>query len=215
MAGLKLSRFNNKGFTLIELLVATLIILVASLGLIKGIIEYEKFSTRGKMKARATQILENMVSEIAKYPYPDNNNPSILYSYYWTDGSCNENCTDSSNCCYFENDDSDNDGIPDFYDPYTGEPGIYTPLANLNSSFRLKPASDTPESVCICVGDNCPNTNLPLCVYSGYSGRNIYAAVNVAEITAEGRFASVVVWYFEPFTDKLQQMSAVIFKSQR
>jgi len=218
MGELELNKLDNKGFTLIELLVAILIILVASLGLMKGILEYEKFSIRGKMKTQATQILENMISEIAKYSYPANNTQSILHANHWTNQYCNDNnCTD---CCDFENDNVDNDDIPDFYDPYTGEPNYNNPLSNLNPNFRLKPSGNDPESICSCIGSNCPSTNLPLCTYKGYSGRNIYAAVNVAEIKdsdnpsrAKGRFASVVVWYFEPFTNKLQHMSAVIFKS--
>ncbi|MDW7973219.1 MAG: prepilin-type N-terminal cleavage/methylation domain-containing protein [Thermodesulfovibrio sp.] len=211
---------NNRGFSLIELLIALLIILIASLGVIKGILEYEKFSIRGKMKAQATQILEQTVSEIAKYPYPGENAQSILHPYYWINQICNEDCTGITNCCSFENIDADDDGIPDFYDPYTGTPDLANPFSNLNPYLRLKPSSTAAGSMCSCSGINCPNSGLPDCVYQSYARRNIYVAVNVAEIISpdtpslkKGRYASVIVWYFEPFTDKLQQMSAVVFKS--
>lgn len=209
-------KLNEKGFTLIELLIATLIMLIVSLGILRGIFEYEKFSIRGKIKNLSTQILEQMTTEIAKTPYPANNQQSLLYSTTWTNSKCDNNCENKTNCCDFENDDSDGDGLPDFYDPYSGEGDLLHPLSGLSSDLRLYPSSDTPDSKCSCVGSNCPSTNdLPSCTFKGYSGRNIYVAVNVADVKdPEVKAASVIVWYFEPFTNKFQHISSVVFRSK-
>lgn len=91
---------NNKGFTLIELIVAMLIVLIVMLGLLKGVLEYNKFSIRAKMKDRATEIAQQMTNYIESLPYVSENSgiQSILYANNssWESIQCS-----STNCSFF------------------------------------------------------------------------------------------------------------------
>ncbi len=209
------SEFNNRGFTLIELTVAILIMMVIMLGLLKGVLEYSKFSTRAKMKDRATEIARTFSAELERMPYvrDGSGTPSIFYANnsFWNDVTCATSCS-------FENVNSDGDAVLDFYDPYNGAGNVSTPLDNLNN-LRLSPGGDVAGTTCSCSGNNCPSS-LPVCTYEGFSDRRIYAGVNISRIIDDsgretGKAASVIVWYFEPFTDKLQQINTIIFKENR
>ena len=210
------SGLNKKGFTLIELLIAILIMMVIMLGLLKGILEYSKFALRAKMKDRATEITRTLSAELERMPYVKDGSgtPSIFYSVNssWNNSTCSTTCT-------FENDNSDGDEVLDFYDPYSGTGNVSNPLDNLNTYFRLSPRNNSVNSTCLCSGNNCPDT-LPVCTYEGYLDRRIYVGVNTARIIdgygrETGKAASIIVWYYEPFTDKLKQINTVIFKENK
>ncbi|WP_460175918.1 type IV pilus modification PilV family protein [Thermodesulfovibrio hydrogeniphilus] len=211
------SEFNSRGFTLIELIVAIVIMMVIMLGLLKGILEYNKFTIRAKMKDRATEIAKTFSAELERMPYvrDESGTPSIFYANnsYWNNVTCSTSCS-------FENHNSDGDSVLDFYDPYNGSGNVSNPLGNLNN-LRLLPSSNVAGANCSCNGNHCPSSSsLPVCTYEGFSGRRIYAGVNIARIIdaygrESGKAASVVVWYFEPFTDRLQQINTIVFKENK
>ncbi|MGC8796732.1 type IV pilus modification PilV family protein [Thermodesulfovibrio sp.] len=203
-----MSRLNSKGFTLIELLIATIIVLVVMLGLLKGILEYEKFTTRAKMKDRATEISRQFASYIETLPYASDGSgiTSILYTNKseWNNVQCS-----STSCLFFEQ-------HPEFYD--IGSPTLSNPI-NVSSNLRLYPSANNAGAQCSCTGGNCPTT-LPVCTYEGFSGRRIYVAVNIARMVDDygretGKAASVMVWYFEPFTDELKKMATLVIKEKK
>lgn len=207
--------FNKKGFTLIELLIAILILMVILLGLLRGIIEYSRYTIRVKMKDRAVEIARTLSADLERMPYAkdESGTPSVFYSNNnnWNNSTC-------TNVCSFENQNADGDDFIDFYDPYNGLGNFSLPLANLNN-MRLMPSSDGVNSLCQCNGNNCP-TNLPVCTYEGFSDRRIYAGINVARIIDEsgretGKVAAVIVWYFEPFTNRLQIMNTIVVKDNK
>lgn len=199
---------NNKGFTLIELLIAMIIVIVVMLGLLKGIIEYEKFATRAKMKDKATEIAKSMVSYIESLPYVSDGSgiTSILYA----NNSDWQNVICETNCPFFETEE-------DFYK--AGSPNPSDPFSGINVHFRLHPSDES--SRCACNGDNCPVTNdLPYCVYEGFSNKKIYLGVNIVRLVNSGgqeigKAASVIVYYFEPFTNKYQQITNLVIKEKK
>lgn len=206
MEGLKL---NNKGFTLIELLIAMLIVLIVMLGLLRGILEYNKFTIRAKMKDKATEIAREMTSYIESLPYVSDGSgvQSILYA---NNSSWNNIICSSASCSFFETE-------TDFYNP--GTPTLSNPTEGVSSNLRLYPSSNTINAQCSCRGSNCP-ASIPVCTYEGFSGRKIYLAMNVARMIDSygretGKAASVMVWYFEPFTEKYQQMISLVIKEKR
>ncbi|GAB5045927.1 prepilin-type N-terminal cleavage/methylation domain-containing protein [Thermodesulfovibrio sp. TK110] len=197
-----------KGFTLIELLIAMLIVLVVMMGLLKGILEYNKFSIRAKMKDRGTEIARQFTAYIETLPYAtgDSGTQSILYANNpsWTSVQCS-----ATSCSFFETE-------TEFYN--IGSPTLSNPIGNL-SNLRLYPSANTPQAQCSCRGNSCPAT-LPACTYEGFSGRRIYAGVNVAKIVDDygretGKAASVMVWYFEPFTNELKKITTLVIKEKR
>lgn len=197
---------NNKGFSLLELLIAMVIIIVVMLGLLKGILEYEKFTTRVKMKDKATEITKQMVAYIESLPYvaDDSGISSVLYA----NNTSWQNIVCTTTCSFFETDTV-------FYS--VGSPTPANPIAGLSSTLRLYPSSGS--NTCSCRGSNCP-TNLPLCTYEGFSNKKIYVGVNIARLTNNqgneiGKTASVLVWYFEPFTNKYQQILNLVIKEKK
>uniref|UniRef100_A0A7C4AKA3 Prepilin-type N-terminal cleavage/methylation domain-containing protein n=1 Tax=Thermodesulfovibrio aggregans TaxID=86166 RepID=A0A7C4AKA3_9BACT len=202
-------KLNNKGFTLIELLIAMIIVLIVMLGLLKGILEYNKFSIRAKIKDRATEIARQFSSYIESLPYVEDGSgvQSILYA---NNSSWNNVICSATSCSFFETE-------TDFYS--IGSPTLSNPIGGLSSNFRLYPSENTDNATCSCRGSNCPAT-LPVCTYQGFSGRRIYSAVNVAKIVDDygretGKAVSVMIWYFEPFTNDLKQMTTLVIKEKK
>lgn len=206
-------RLNNRGFTLIELLIAMIIVLFVMLGLLKGILEYNKFSIRAKMKDRATEIARQFTSYVESLPYPADGSgiSSILYANNSSWNNVN-NVICPTSCGFFETE-------TDFYS--IGSPTSSNPIGGLSSQLRLYPSADTAGARCSCRGDNCPSSSdLPVCTYEGFSGKRIYVAVNVARTVDDygretGKAASVMAWYFEPFTNAFKQMTTVVIKEKR
>ncbi|MDW7972887.1 MAG: prepilin-type N-terminal cleavage/methylation domain-containing protein [Thermodesulfovibrio sp.] len=202
-------RLDNKGFTLIELLIAMLIVLIVMLGLLRGILEYNKFSIRAKMKDRATEIAKQFTAYVESLPYASDGSGirSILYA---NNPSWNNIICVSTSCNFFETE-------TDFYN--IGSPTLTNPIDGLSSNLRLYPSSNNVNSQCICRGMNCPNT-LPICTYEGFSGKRVYLAMNVARMIDSygretGKATSVLIWYFEPFTNNLKQITSVVIKEKR
>jgi hypothetical protein len=188
-----------------------IIVIIVMLGLLKGILEYEKFTTRAKMKDKASDIARQFSSYIESLPYVDDvkiySTPSILYA---NNSSWNNVTCSSTSCSFFETQ-------TDFYS--IGSPTLSNPIDGLSSNLRLYPSADEVNATCSCTGGNCP-AKLPVCTYQGYSGRKIYSAVNVARIVDDfgretGKAASVMVWYFEPFTNNLKQITTVVIKENK
>ena len=194
----ELSRFrvSNNGFSMIELLIAMIIIIIVMLGLLKGILEYEKFATRAKMKDKATEIAKQMSAYIESLPYVADGSGinSILYANNseWNNITCGISC----------NPDLTN---PAFYS--VGSPNPSNPFSGISSNLRLFPVSGS--FTCGCRGSNCPTT-LPPCLYPGFAKKDIYLGVNIARLVSEegglelGKAVFVLVWYFEPYTNKFQ-----------
>jgi len=225
-----LNKSNNKGFTLIELLIAMIIVIVVMLGLLKGILEYEKFTTRAKMKDKATEIARQFTSYIENLPYVADYSgiQSILYANNssWNNVTCKCFQKDSNNKCINYRCTTSPSGTnpPEFFETETdfysiGSPTLSNPIGGLSSNLRLYPSADTNNATCSCSGSNCPTT-LPPCTYQGFSGRRIYSAVNIARMVDEsgtqerGKAVSVMVWYFEPFTNELKTMTSVVIKER-
>lgn len=186
-----------------------IIVLFVMLGLLKGILEYEKFTTRAKMKDKATEIAKQFSSYIESLPYAIDGSgaESILYANNsaWNNVQCS-----STSCSFFET-------SSDFYS--IGSPTLANPVGNLSSNLRLYPSADTVNAQCNCNGNDCPQT-LPVCTYEGFSGRKIYVAVNVARLVDDygretGKAASVMLWYFEPFTNEFKQMTTLVIKEKQ
>ncbi|MDI1471137.1 type II secretion system protein [Thermodesulfovibrio sp. 1176] len=199
---------NNKGFTLIELLVAMIIIITVMLGLLKGIIEYEKFATRAKMKDEATEIAKTMVSYIESLPYASDG--SGINSILYANNSDWQNVICATTCSFFETEE-------DFYK--AGSPDPSNPTSGININFRLQPSDES--SRCACNGNNCPASNaLPHCTYKGFSEKKIYLGVNIARLVNNqgqeiGKAAAVIVYYFEPFTNKYQQITNLVIREKK
>lgn len=224
MVGQELNKkLSNKGFTLIELLIAMIITLIVMLGLLKGILEYNKFSIRAKMKDRATEIARQFTAYIESLPYVTDGSeiPSILYvnNALWINVFCKECLKDNKNIVIcnknYINCSTDTSSFfeteTDFYD--IGSPDSSNPL-NISSNLRLYPQEGS--NICGCRGSNCP-VSLPLCTYEGFSGKSIYVGVNMARLISDqgneiGKAAAVIVWYFEPFTNRFQKITNLVIK---
>jgi len=200
---------NRKGFTIIELLVAFVILFILMTGFLRGILLYMDYQINSGLKDRASEIALRMSSQIQTARLDANatsclatsTNPFLCdagytYPHNWGSAQCNGgNCT-------FEVQDSDGDGIADFYDPYDGQNENFrnTPT-NTAGWLRIRPCNLTGDRYGCCYADGTPINNA-VCG-ERYKGRFIYAGTTLARLTnpatnAEvGRVAGVVVWYFD------------------
>lgn len=208
-----------KGFTIIELLIASIIILLVSIGFLRGILFYIQYSTSQKMKDMASQTNSNFVKYFDSLPY-NLIQPTSYYDnwgfsscdVYNPSGSVTENCT-------FTNEDSDGDSIPDFYDPYNGSNEKFSnPLSNLGSWLTIYPNSD---GSCNMSKLNQPLPNIPNCIVSfkndiSIANFRIYTAVTIARVATtsleSGKAIGVITWYFDPITKKYKSIQTVLFK---
>lgn len=197
-------KYSENGFTLLELLIAMIIMSIALIGLLRGIIEYNKFTIQAKMKDRATEVLKSLTGYIEALPYVQDGSgvDSILYANNenWKNTTCDHN-----SCTIVESEEFYNIGTLNYSNPVDG----------ISENLRLYPETDQITPTCACRGERCPSS-LPPCVYEGVAGKRIYAGVNVARVVIsgkeQGKIAAVIVWYFEPFTNKYQQLSSVVIK---
>ena len=201
---------NKKGFTIIELLIAFVILFILMTGFLRGVLLYMDYQINSGLKDRASEIALKMSSKIQTAKLDANatsclaansTNPFLCdagytYPYDWGSAQC-----DGGNCT-FEVQDSDGDGIADFYDPYDGQ----------NENFGANP-TNTAEWLrirpCNCVGNICgccyaDNTQINNAVCGErYKGRFIYAGTTLAKLinpatnSEVGRVAGVIVWYFD------------------
>jgi prepilin-type N-terminal cleavage/methylation domain len=199
---------NKKGFTIIELLVAFVILFILMAGFLRGILLYMDYQINNGLKDRASEIALRMSSQIQTARFNptarcdgNNTNPFLCdvgytYPYDWGSARC-----DSGNCT-FEVQDSDGDGIADFYDPYNGLNGNFkTNPTNTAGWLRIKPCNLTGDRYGCCYADGTPINNA-VCGEK-YRGRFIYAGTTLAKLINPatnlevGRVAGVVVWYFD------------------
>lgn len=201
---------NKKGFTIIELLIAFVILFILMTGFLRGILLYMEYQINNGLKNRASEIAFKLSSQIqtAKLDanaiscLPNNTNPFLCdagytYPYDWGSARC-----DGGNCT-FEVQDSDGDGIADFYDPYNGPNGNFrdTPT-NTARWLRIRPCNCAGNVCGCCYADTNRQINNAVCG-ERYRGRFIFAGTTLASLTNPanglevGRVAGVIVWYFD------------------
>jgi type II secretory pathway pseudopilin PulG len=200
---------NKKGFTIIELLIAFVILFILMAGFLRGILLYMEYQINNGLKDRASEIALKMSSQIQTAQFNpnagcDENNTSpflcdtlYAYPYNWDSARC-----DGGNCT-FEVQDSDGDGIADFYDPYNGPNGNFSATpTNTAEWLRIKPCN-CDGSRCYCCYADGTQTNATFTCGEKYRGRFIYAGttlarfINPATNSEVGKVAGVVVWYFD------------------
>jgi type II secretory pathway pseudopilin PulG len=203
---------NKKGFTIIELLVAFVILFILMTGFLRGILLYMDYQINNGLKDRASEIAFKMSSQIQTARFNptavcdiNNTNPFLCDAGYtypyndWRSAQC-----DGGNCI-FEVQDSDGDGIADFYDPYDGQnedENIRDNPTNTAGWLRIGPCN-CDENICgCCYADSGTQINNAVCG-ERYRGRFIYAGTTLARLINPatnlevGRVAGVVVWYFD------------------
>jgi len=200
---------NKKGFTIIELLVAFVILFILMTGFLRGILLYMEYQINNGLKDGASEIALRMSSQIQTARFnptagcdENNTNPFLCdtlyaYPYNWGSARC-----DGGNCT-FEVQDSDGDGVADFYDPYNGpnENFSATPI-NTAIWLRVIPCNCDDSRCGCCYADSGRQINNAVCG-ERYRGRFIFAGTTLARLTNPatglevGRVAGVVVWYFD------------------
>jgi len=200
---------NKKGFTIIELLIAFVILFILMTGFLKGILLYMDYQINNGLKNRASEIALKMSSQIQTARFNptagcDENNPNpflcdtlYAYPYNWGSARC-----DGGNCT-FEVQDSDGDGIADFYDPYNGPNENFrdTPI-NTAGWLRIRPCNLIGDRYGCCYTDSGRQINGAVCGEK-YRGRFIYAGTTLARLinpatnSEVGRVSGVIVWYFD------------------
>ncbi|SNZ12202.1 prepilin-type N-terminal cleavage/methylation domain-containing protein [Hydrogenobacter hydrogenophilus] len=191
----------NKGFSLIELLIAMLILMFVMIGFLAGLIKYIQFSIDARMKDLMDKAVKDWSGYLESLPYNASCSP-VGYSF----GSAV--CDLSTNQCSFENIDSDGDGIPDFYDPYSGNNNNYS-SAPLSTASWLWVGPTIANLTC----NNYPHPT----TYSLVGNRRVYTALTVATITATGgaemgRAYGITAWYFSPIDRRYKYESSLLIK---
>jgi prepilin-type N-terminal cleavage/methylation domain-containing protein len=204
---------NKKGFTIIELLVAFVILSILMTGFLRAILLYMEYQINSGLKDRASEIALGMSYKIqtarldatlnATSCLANSTNPFLCdagytYPYDWGSAQC-----DGRNCT-FEVEDSDGDGIADFYDPYDGQNGNFnaTPT-NTAGWLRVIPCNCDDSRCGCCYADGTQINNATFTCGERYRGRFIYAGTTLARLinpatnSEVGRVAGVVVWYFD------------------
>jgi len=201
---------NKKGFTIIELLVAFVIFFILMTGFLRGILLYMDYQINNGLKDKASEIALKMSSQIQTAQFnptagcdENNTNPFLCdtlytYPYNWDSAQC-----DGGNCT-FEVQDSDGDGIADFYDPYDEPNGkfIDTPT-NTAGWLRIIPCNPDGNRYGCCYADSGTQINAIFTCGERHRGRFIYAGTTLARLIDPatnlevGRVAGVIVWYFD------------------
>jgi len=204
---------NKKGFTIIELLIAFVILFILMTGFLRGILLYMDYQINNGLKDRASEIALKMSSKIqtarlnatlnATSCLANNTNPFLCdagytYPYDWGSARC-----DGGNCT-FEVQDSDGDGIADFYDSYNGPNGNFSANpTNTAEWLRIGPCNCAGNICGCCYADSRQINNATFTCGERYRGRFIYAGTTLAKLINPatnlevGRVAGVVVWYFD------------------
>ncbi len=191
----------NKGFSLIELLIAMLILMFVMIGFLAGLIKYIQFSMDARMKDLMDKAVKDWSGYLESIPYNATCSP-VGYSF----GSAV--CDISTNQCSFENIDNDGDGIPDFYDPYSGNNNNYK-SAPMSTASWLWVGPTVATLTCI--------SYTHLTKYSLVGNRTVYTALTVATITTAGggeigRAYGITAWYFSPINGRYKYESSLIIK---
>ncbi len=188
---------HSKGFTIIELLIAMLLLMFVMIGFLGSLLNYIKFSLDARMKDTASKAIRDWSGYLESLPY----NATLISpsTYTWDNASC-----DLSGNCTFEVTDSDGDGIPDFYDPYSGN----------NSSFSGSPTSTagwlliSPTTVC----SPCPLRQYTL------GRRRVYVGITIARLRPQGKETGkafgITAWYFSPIDGRYKYASTTLIKGK-
>jgi len=217
---------NKKGFTIIELLVAFVILFILMAGFLRGILLYMEYQINNGLKDRASEIAVRMYSQIqtakldanATSCPPNSTNPFLCdvrytYPYDWDSARC-----DGGNCT-FEVQDSDGDGIADFYDPYNGQNGNFSANPTNTAEWLHIGPCNCGESMCGCCYADGTQINNAVCG-ERYRGRFIYAGTTLARLINPttnlevGRVAGVVVWYFDT-KGRYMSVSTLVMRDTR
>jgi len=205
---------NNKAFTIIEVLIASFIIMIVTIGFLRGILFFIQYSVANKMKDKATEY-NLMVSKF----YQTIDYSMINYFPKWQNATCD---TTNSTCTFLQT-DSDGDKTPDFYDPYEGDNDAFktNPLTTANW-LSVKPNSDGT-----CDYSNLPQINniasKPNCIISFKDNINIqkfriYTGITTARIMngplESGLAIGVITWYFDPNSNKYKSVHTIVFKER-
>jgi len=202
---------SKKGFTIIELLVAFVILFILMAGFLRGILLYMEYQINNGLKDKASEIALRMSSQIQTALFDptagcdtNNTNPFLcdtLYAYphNWNSARC-----DGGNCT-FGVQDSDGDGIADFYDPYNGQNENFSANpTNTAGWLRIRPCNPTGDRYYCCYADSGTQiNNATFTCGEKHRGRFIYAGTTLARLTDPatnsevGRVAGVIVWYFD------------------
>jgi len=212
---------NNKAFTIIEVLIALFIIMIVTIGFLRGVLFFIQYSLSNKMKDKASEY--NLM--VAKF-YQTIDYNKINYFPKWQ----NETCDTTKSTCSFLTDlttgsivDSDGDGIPDFYDPYNGPNDTFkTNTLSTANWLSVKPNSDGT-----CDYSNLPQINniasKPNCIISFNDNINIqkfriYTGITTARIMngplESGLAIGIITWYFDPNSNKYKSVHTIVFKER-
>ncbi len=215
---------NDRGFTLVELLVAFVLLMLIMTGFLSALLSYMTTRAKLEVKKRASEQL-NFVSNFFLTAGEDSIK-AIQTPTKFENKQCVKDISSNTTLCTFEYSntatmsllDNDNDGIADFYDPYNGN----------NDSFHTNPTSVAswmsiyPPSA----GTNCQvlsasSVNLPFqCtiqegkwnIYTGVTSSKVIYQSSNGTVGAVGRAYGIVVWYFEPFTNRYLFQKSLIFR---
>ncbi len=203
---------SERGFTIIELLVAMVILMFVMIGFLMGILQYTRFTLRAQYNDMAVRLATQASQRISTIPMNHPFFTGASYDSSWAQAP-KDPCTSSG--CYFENVDSDNDNIPDFYDPYDGgNQGNHNAPYSTADWLYVQPLPN---------GDCSVNMGMN-CVYR-YKGNTFYIGMTIAPMgpipgNAPPPVAvGVVVWYFDP-TDptpdgaRYKQVRTLVIRSE-
>jgi type II secretory pathway pseudopilin PulG len=204
---------NNKAFTIIEVLIAAFIIMIVTIGFLRGVLFFMQYSIANKMKDKASEY--NLM--VAKF-YQTVDYSKIDY-FQWQ----NETCDTTNSTCSFLQTDSDGDNIPDFYDPYNGNNDTF----NTNQLSTADWLSVKPNNDGTCDYSKLPQinnlTSKPNCIISFKDNINIqkfriYTGITTAKIMngplESGIAIGVITWYFDPNTNKYKSVHTIVFKEK-
>ncbi|WP_299229724.1 prepilin-type N-terminal cleavage/methylation domain-containing protein [Sulfurihydrogenibium sp.] len=202
---------NNKAFTIIEVLIAAFIIMIVTIGFLRGVLFFIQYSIANKMKDKASEY--NLM--VAKFYQTIDYSKIDYFPPQWQNATCDT----TNEPCPFLKIDSDNDGIPDFYDPYVGKnDDHYTDPTNIAGWLTVKPNKD---GTCLSQINNLYNH--PNCIISIKDNLNIqkfriYTAITTARIMnvqlESGIAIGVITWYFDPNTNKYKFVHTIVFKEK-
>jgi type II secretory pathway pseudopilin PulG len=206
---------NNKAFTIIEVLIAAFIIMIVTIGFLRGVLFFMQYSLANKMKDKATEY--NLM--VAKFYQTVDYSKINYFPTQWQNATCDT----TNSICTFLQTDSDGDKIPDFYDPYDGN----------NDTFKTNPLSTAnwlsvkPNNNGTCEYSNLPQINnlasKPNCIISFKDNINIqkfriYTGITTARIMngplESGIAIGVITWYFDPNSNKYKSVHTIVFKEK-
>ena len=217
---------NERGFTLVELLVAFVLLMLIMTGFLSALLSY--MTTRAKLdvKKRASEQL-NFVSNFFLTAGEDSIK-AIQTPVKFTNKQCEKDTSSNTTLCTFEYSntatmsllDDDNDGIADFYDPYNGNnDSFHTNPASVASWVSIYPSST--DNSCQVSSSGSGSVNLPFQCKIQKSRWNIYTGVTSSKVIYQsgngtvgtvGRAYGIIVWYFEPFTNKYLFQKSIVFR---